>query len=35
MTGGKYGGPGIAGQTEFIYSNDVWGLEKKGADSSK
>jgi hypothetical protein len=28
MTGGKYGGPGIAGQTEFIYSNDVWSLEK-------
>ena len=24
MTGGKYGGPGIAGQTEFVYSNDVW-----------
>jgi hypothetical protein len=30
MTGGKYGGPGIAGQTEFVYSNDVWSLEKKG-----
>ena len=29
MTGGKYGGPGIAGQTEFIYSNDVWTLEKE------
>ena len=28
MTGGKYGGPGIAGQTEFVYSNDVWALEK-------
>ncbi len=28
MTGGKYGGPGIAGQTEFVYSNDVWSLEK-------
>ncbi len=28
MTGGKYGGPDIAGQTEFIYSNDVWSLEK-------
>ncbi|HAO46606.1 MAG TPA: hypothetical protein PLZ45_14160 [Ferruginibacter sp.] len=28
MTGGKYGGPGIAGQTTFIYSNDVWSLEK-------
>ena len=27
MTGGKYGGPGIAGQTEFVYSNDVWSLE--------
>jgi hypothetical protein len=26
MTGGKYGGPGIAGQTEFVYSNDVWAL---------
>ena len=26
MTGGKYGGPGIAGQTEFIYSNDVWAF---------
>jgi hypothetical protein len=35
MTGGKYGGPGIAGQTEFVYSNDVWGLEKKGAKSSR
>ena len=29
MTGGKYGGPGIAGQTEFVYSNDVWSLKKK------
>lgn len=29
MTGGKYGGPGIAGQTEFVYSNDVWCLERK------
>jgi hypothetical protein len=29
MTGGKYGGPGIADQTEFVYSNDVWVLEKK------
>ncbi len=29
MTGGKYGGPGIAGQTEFVYSNDVWSLSKK------
>lgn len=28
MTGGKYGGPGIAGQTDFVYSNDVWSLEK-------
>ena len=28
MTGGKYGGPGITGQTEFVYSNDVWSLEK-------
>jgi hypothetical protein len=28
MTGGKYGGPGIEGQTEFVYSNDVWSLEK-------
>jgi len=28
MTGGKYGGPGIAGQTEFVYSNDVWALSK-------
>ncbi|HMU10677.1 MAG TPA: hypothetical protein PKC54_11750 [Ferruginibacter sp.] len=28
MTGGKYGGPDIAGQTEFVYSNDVWSLEK-------
>jgi len=28
MTGGKYGGPGIAGQTEFVYSNDVWSLRK-------
>ncbi|MBL7740470.1 MAG: hypothetical protein JNK14_14730 [Chitinophagaceae bacterium] len=28
MTGGKYGGPGIDGQTEFIYSNDVWSLRK-------
>lgn len=29
MTGGKYGGPGIAGQTEFVYSNDVWSLERE------
>lgn len=29
MTGGKYGGPGIAGQTEFVYSNDVWGMKKR------
>jgi len=29
MTGGKYGGPGIAGQTEFVYSNDVWSLKRK------
>jgi hypothetical protein len=29
MTGGKYGGPGIAGQTEFVYSNDVWSLKKQ------
>jgi hypothetical protein len=29
MTGGKYGGPGIAGQTEFIYSNDVWSMTKQ------
>ncbi len=29
MTGGKYGGPGIAGQTEFVYSNDVWSFGKK------
>jgi hypothetical protein len=28
MTGGKYGGPEIAGQTEFVYSNDVWSLQK-------
>jgi hypothetical protein len=28
MTGGKYGGPGIKGQTEFVYSNDVWALRK-------
>jgi hypothetical protein len=28
MTGGKYGGPGIQGQTEFVYSNDVWALKK-------
>jgi hypothetical protein len=28
MTGGKYGGTGIEGQTEFVYSNDVWSLEK-------
>lgn len=28
MTGGKYGGPDIAGQTEFVYSNDVWSLGK-------
>lgn len=30
MTGGKYGGQGINGQTEFVYSNDVWVLEKAG-----
>jgi hypothetical protein len=29
MTGGKYGGPGIAGQTEFVYSNDVWSFRKR------
>src|SRR6267378_60842 len=29
MTGGKYGGPGISGQTEFVYSNDVWSLKKQ------
>jgi hypothetical protein len=29
MTGGKYGGPGIAGQTEFVYSNDVWALRNR------
>ena len=29
MTGGKYGGPGINGQTEFVYSNDVWSLKKQ------
>jgi hypothetical protein len=29
MTGGKYGGPGIAGQTEFIYSNDVWAPRRQ------
>ena len=29
MTGGKYGGPGINGQTEFVYSNDVWSLAKR------
>lgn len=29
MTGGKYGGPGIAGQTEFVYSNDVWAMRKR------
>ncbi len=29
ITGGKYGGPGISGQTEFVYSNDVWALEKQ------
>ncbi|HNL66191.1 MAG TPA: hypothetical protein PKL81_13940 [Ferruginibacter sp.] len=28
ITGGKYGGPGIDGQTEFIYSNDVWSMRK-------
>ena len=28
MTGGKYGGPGIEGQTEFVYSNDVWSFSK-------
>ena len=29
MTGGKYGGPGIDGQTEFVYSNDVWSFKKQ------
>jgi hypothetical protein len=29
MTGGKYGGPGIVGQTEFVYSNDVWTLQRQ------
>ena len=29
MTGGKYGGPGINGQTEFVYSNDVWSLKRQ------
>ena len=29
MTGGKYGGPGINNQTEFVYSNDVWSLKKQ------
>lgn len=29
MTGGKYGGPGVAGQTEFVYSNDVWALKRQ------
>jgi hypothetical protein len=29
MTGGKYGGFTKEGQTEFIYSNDVWTMEKK------
>ncbi len=30
MTGGKYGGLTKDGQTtEFVYSNDVWALEKK------
>ncbi len=29
MTGGKYGGPGIAGKTEFVYSNDVWSLKRQ------
>lgn len=29
MTGGKYGGPGIAGQTEFVYSNDVWAFGRR------
>jgi hypothetical protein len=29
MTGGKYGGPGINGQTEFVYSNDVWSLGRQ------
>lgn len=30
MTGGKYGGqdPGNASETEFVYSNDVWAMEK-------
>jgi hypothetical protein len=27
MTGGKYGG--TPNQPEFIYSNDVWTLEKQ------
>jgi hypothetical protein len=27
MTGGNYGG--TVDQTEFIYTNDVWTLEKK------
>jgi hypothetical protein len=29
MTGGKYGGPGIDNQTEFVYSNDVWSMRKR------
>lgn len=28
VTGGKYGGQDSNGETEFIYSNDVWCLEK-------
>jgi hypothetical protein len=35
MTGGKYGGPGIADQTEFVYSNDVWMLEKNETAGKK
>lgn len=35
MTGGKYGGPGIDGQTEFVYSNDVWSLEKITSTGNK
>ncbi|MBC7874028.1 MAG: hypothetical protein H7Y01_08530 [Ferruginibacter sp.] len=31
MTGGKYGGFNN-GQIEFVYSNDVWMLEKEGTD---
>lgn len=29
MTGGKYGGAGISGQPEFVYSNDVWSLRRQ------